>query len=51
MVAPPRPFIKVFTAIPDFRRHRGTRDPLAAIQALAGSAIRCGSRSDTAMAK
>jgi hypothetical protein len=45
MVAHARPLIEVLAAIPDFRHPRGKRPPLAAILALAGSAMLCGYRS------
>jgi len=46
-----RPLIEVLAEIPDFRRNPGKRHPLAAILALACSALLCGSRSDTAIAE
>jgi len=51
MVAQPRPLIEVLTEIPDFRSNQGKRHPLAAILALACSALLCGYRSYTAMAE
>ena len=51
MIAHPRPLIEVFAVIPDFRKPRGKRHPLAAIFALACCAILCGARSDSAMAE
>ena len=50
MVPHPRPLIEVFAELPDFRRPRGKRHPLAAIFALACSAMLCGYRSYSAMA-
>jgi hypothetical protein len=44
----PRPLIEVIAEMPDFRSKLGQRHPLAAILALPGSAMRCGSRSYTA---
>jgi hypothetical protein len=43
--------IEVFAEMPDVRQPRGKRHPLAAILAFACSAMRCGDRSDTAMAE
>ena len=51
MVAQPRPLIEVLAEIPDFRSNQGKRHPLAAILALACSALLCGYRSYTAMAE
>ena len=51
MIAHPRPLIEVFAAIPDFRKPRGKRHPLAAIFALACCALLCGYRSYSAMAE
>jgi hypothetical protein len=51
MIAHPRPLIEVFAAIPDFRKPRGKRHPLAAIFALACCAMLCGARSYSAMAE
>jgi predicted transposase YbfD/YdcC len=51
MIAHPRPLIEVFAAIPDFRKPRGKRHPLAAIFALACCAMLCGYRSYSAMAE
>ena len=45
MITQPRPLIEVFAAIPDFRKPRGKRHPLAAICALACCALLCGYRS------
>jgi hypothetical protein len=50
MVSQPRPLIEVLAEMPDFRSNRGTRHALAAILALACSAMLCGSRSYTAIA-
>ena len=46
-----RSLIEVLAAIPDFRSTRGKRHPLAAILALAWSAMLCGSRRYTAIAE
>jgi predicted transposase YbfD/YdcC len=51
MVPQPRPLIEVLAEIPDFRSNRGKRHALAAILALACSAMLCGSRSYTAIAE
>jgi DDE_Tnp_1-associated len=51
MVSQARPLIEVLSEIPDFRSHHGKRHPLAAILALACSAMRCGYRSYTAIAE
>jgi predicted transposase YbfD/YdcC len=51
MIAHPRPLIEVFAAMPDFRKPRGKRHPLAAIFALACCAMLCGSRSYSAIAE
>src|SRR5215475_12467976 len=51
MVPQARPLIDVLAEIPDFRSHRGQRHPLAAILALAYSAMLCGYRSYTAIAE
>jgi hypothetical protein len=51
MITHPRPLIEVFAAIPDFRKPRGNRHPLAAIFALACCALLCGYRSYSAMAE
>jgi hypothetical protein len=51
MVTQPRPLIEVLAEIPDFRSNRGKRHALAAILALACSAMLCGSRSYTAIAE
>ena len=50
MSTPCRPLIEVLAEVPDFRRARGKRHPLAAILALACVAILCGYRSYGAMA-
>src|SRR5437879_11618756 len=46
-----RPLIEVFAMIPDFRKPRGKRHPLAAIFALACCAMLCGYRSYSAIAE
>ena len=51
MRAHPRPLIAVFAAMPDFRKPRGKRHPLAAIFALACCAMLCGARSSSAIAE
>src|SRR5262249_23157294 len=51
MVPQSRPLIEVLAEIPDFRRSRGKRHSLAAILALACSAMLCGYRSYTAIAE
>jgi predicted transposase YbfD/YdcC len=51
MITQPRPLIEVFAAIPDFRKKRGKRHPLASIFALACCALLCGYRSYSAMAE
>jgi len=51
MITQPRPLIEVFAAIPDFRKTRGKRHPLASIFALACCALLCGYRSYSAMAE
>jgi DDE_Tnp_1-associated len=50
MVAQPRPLIEVVAEMPDCRSNQGTRHPLAAMLALACSALLCGSRSYPARA-
>jgi predicted transposase YbfD/YdcC len=51
MVPQPRPLIEVLAEIPDCRSNHGKRHPLAAILALACSAMLCGYRSYTAIAE
>jgi predicted transposase YbfD/YdcC len=51
MIAQPRPLIEVLAEIPECRANRGTRHPLAAMLALACSAMLCGYRSYTAIAE
>jgi predicted transposase YbfD/YdcC len=51
MVSQSRPLIEVLAEMPDFRHSRGKRHPLAAILALACSAMLCGYRSYTAIAE
>lgn len=51
MIAYPRPLIEVFAAMPDFRKPRGKRHPLAALFALACCAMLCGARSYSAIAE
>ena len=50
MGPPPRPLLEVWAEMPAVRKRRGKRHALAAILALAGSAMRCGSRSSPALA-
>jgi predicted transposase YbfD/YdcC len=51
MITHPQPLIEVFATIPDFRKSRGKRHPLAAIFALACCAMLCGYRSYSAIAE
>ena len=51
MTVHPRPFIAVLAEIPACRATRGKRHPLAAMLALACSAMLCGYRSYTAIAE
>jgi len=51
MISQPCPLIEVLAEIPDFRHNRGKRHSLAAILALACSAMLCGYRSYTAIAE
>ena len=51
MIPQPRPLIEVFSDIPDMRKSRGKRHPLAAILALSCCAMLCGSRSYSAIAE
>ena len=51
MVPQPRPLIEGLAEMPDVRKNRGKRHALAAILALACSAMLCGSRSYTAIAE
>ena len=51
MITYPRPLIEVFAMLPDFRKPRGKRHPLAAIFALACCAMLCGARSYSAIAE
>ena len=51
MIAHPRPLLEVFAMIPDVRKPRGKRHPLAAIFALACCAMLCGARSYSAIAE
>src|SRR5213593_1664932 len=51
MITHPRPLIEVFAAMPDFRKPRGKRHPLAAIFALACCAMSGGARSYSAIAE
>jgi hypothetical protein len=50
MIAHPRPLIEVFALMPDVRKPRGKRHPLAAIFALACCAMLGGARSYSAIA-
>ena len=50
MIAQPPPLIEVFAAIPDFRRCRGTRQPLPAMLSLACWALLWGDRTESAIA-
>src|SRR2546430_17459408 len=51
MIPQPGPLIEVFSDIPDMRKSRGKRHPLAAILALSCCAMLCGSRSYSAIAE
>ena len=51
MIPQPRPLIEVVAEMPDGRHNRGKRHSLAAILALAWSAMLCGYRSYTAIAE
>lgn len=51
MVPQARPLLEAWAEMPAFRSPHGTRHPLGALLALAWSAMRCGSRSDTAIAE
>jgi predicted transposase YbfD/YdcC len=51
MPTPIIPLIQVLVEIPDFRKRRGKRHPLAAILAMACAATLCGARSYSAMAE
>ena len=51
MISQARPLIEVLAEIPDVRSNHGKRHPLAAILALAGSAMLCGYRSYPAIAE
>jgi predicted transposase YbfD/YdcC len=51
MISQARPLIEVLAEIPDVRSNHGKRHPLAAILALACSAMLCGYRSYTAIAE
>src|SRR5712692_10938264 len=51
MIPQPRPLIEVLAEMPDCRHNRGKRHSLAAILALACSAMLCGARSYTAIAE
>lgn len=51
MISQARPLIEVLSELPDFRSNHGKRHSLAAILALACSAMLCGYRSYTAIAE
>ena len=51
MIAHPRALIAVLVEMPDYRATRGKRHLLAAMRALAWSAMLCGYRSYTAIAE